>query len=114
MRISDWSSDVCSSDLVAVVLVPIPGAAGARTLHRQLRMVMVDLAAQQPLDAVDQPLAARDAAEEVVARVVPERTLGRAALAVAEDDAIGAGTPVELARLPTEASILPLDTITPH
>src|SRR3546814_9182559 len=56
--------------------------------------------------SVDQPLAARDAAEEVVARVVPERKLGRAALAVAEGDDVGADPLVELDRLPQEARLL--------
>src|SRR3546814_15355380 len=49
---------------------------------------------------------ARDAAEEVVARVVPERKLGRAALAVAEGDDVGADPLVELDRLPQEARLL--------
>src|SRR3546814_427314 len=34
MRISDWSSDVCSSDLVDVAAVVWPGAAAGRRRHR--------------------------------------------------------------------------------
>src|SRR3546814_12972712 len=33
MRISDWSSDVCSSDLVAVMLRQVQCQPGARHLH---------------------------------------------------------------------------------
>src|SRR3546814_20841859 len=54
MRISDWSSDVCSSDLVDAALAQ-PGAVG---LHRLLREGP-DLRGRQPLDR-----AVRNFAEE--------------------------------------------------
>src|SRR3546814_11472340 len=34
MRISDWSSDVCSSDLSMVTSLPAPSAAGTRSTAR--------------------------------------------------------------------------------
>src|SRR3546814_14429210 len=38
MRISDWSSDVCSSDLVSLSVGQIHKLAGGRYLHLDLRM----------------------------------------------------------------------------
>src|SRR3546814_12821269 len=46
MRISDWSSDVCSSDLVAGLM-----RAGLTTIHAQACMEAVDLICQQTLGA---------------------------------------------------------------
>src|SRR3546814_3133046 len=51
MRISDWSSDVCSSDLVASPwLFPSRGAEGHLTRHR-VAQLLKDLARQAGIDA---------------------------------------------------------------
>ena len=67
---------------VAVVLVPRPGAADARVLHDHLRVVVVDLAAEQLLGRVHDGFAARDHAVDGVARMVPQGEPDRAAFAV--------------------------------
>src|SRR3546814_1714635 len=46
MRISDWSSDVCSSDLIAGLM-----RAGLTTIHAQACMQTVDLICQPTLGA---------------------------------------------------------------
>src|SRR3546814_5177926 len=50
MRISDWSSDVCSSDLVLHIAAPRPAPPGGIATHRIVRTVE-PLAHQQIMDA---------------------------------------------------------------
>ena len=80
---------------VAVILVPLPGAADPRLLEDHLVVVMVDLAAQEPLHGVDDPPAADERAVDVVAQSVADREPDDAALAVA---AAGGWPPVWSAR----------------
>src|SRR3546814_18259343 len=42
MRISDWSSDVCSSDLPVVATAPTPWASSSATLHDVARASKLD------------------------------------------------------------------------
>ena len=56
--------------------MPFPGAAGARRLLHHFGMVVTAGGAEQPLDGVDHAIAAGEAAEDVVARRVPERQPG--------------------------------------
>ena len=67
---------------VAVILVPLPGPAHERLLEHQLRVVVIDLAAEDLLHGVHDSPRARDHAEEVVAGVVPQREPALAALGV--------------------------------
>ena len=67
---------------VAVVLMPIPGAAGLGRLQRQLGVVVIDLAAQQSLGGAHHPLAAGDRAEQVVAGVGPQHRRGETAVGI--------------------------------
>src|SRR3546814_3371531 len=66
MRISDWSSDVCSSDLTAVLVVA--GAAGAVVLLLGLLLVRAMTARMSALTSVMQRLAAHDLSVEVPSR----------------------------------------------
>ena len=58
---------------VAVVLVPLPRAADVGLLRGELRVVVVDLAAQQVLHRVDDAMAARRETVHAVARMIPRR-----------------------------------------
>src|SRR3954454_24514603 len=68
---------------VAVILVPLPGAADVRLLQDHLVMVVVDLAAEEELHGVDDPPAADERRVDVVVQVVVDRELDHAPLAVA-------------------------------
>ena len=67
---------------VAVVLVPLPGAAAGGILGRELRLEVIDGTAEQRLGGIHHALAARREPVDAVTRAVPERNLGRTALAV--------------------------------
>src|SRR3546814_19847720 len=60
MRISDWSSDVCSSDL----LVPLPLALGAEPGDGRAGRMDADLAGIEHADAQDVAIARRPGADD--------------------------------------------------
>src|SRR3546814_7155362 len=55
MRISDWSSDVCSSDLAAL-LVPDAGVLIAGDMLSDVEVPLPDLAAEDPLGDYERAL----------------------------------------------------------
>src|SRR3546814_3379308 len=74
MRISDWSSDVCSSDLQQLLVAPVD-AAGPGRRHQHL-------AARQPVARVD------DEKAQAPVGVVDQEVVDVADLAVARGDVI--------------------------
>src|SRR3546814_1414329 len=79
LRISDWSSDVCSSDLAALAAIPADLAAGAR-LRRMKQVIalvtaLADLAGEWPLEKVIATLSdfADEALDLAIATAIRER-----------------------------------------
>src|SRR3546814_4666123 len=75
MRISDWSSDVCSSDLVPLLAIAVEPSDALRQAHGIPRQVVIDqdVAAAMQVDA----FAARLRGYEELA-VLLEKQIGRA------------------------------------
>ena len=68
---------------VAVILVPLPGAADPGLLHHHLVVVEIDLVAHQPLDRIHDPAAVAEPVVDILAlRVGSEPELGRASFRV--------------------------------
>src|SRR3546814_8180277 len=55
MRISDWSSDVCSSDLIAVFVADLDALEAAVELERQIGLAIAFLVARRLVDEVAAP-----------------------------------------------------------
>src|SRR3546814_12704024 len=85
MRISDWSSDVCSSDLavVAVILAPGEVAASSPAAKSAVKPALAPVAASPasaPAPVVSAPVAVRRALDPFNAVHTPEHNFGPAAL----------------------------------
>src|SRR3546814_10947721 len=92
MRISDWSSDVCSSDLsVAQAIIAVDAASIAAVERRLAVPVEAGRALQIPLGHVD-PVAA---SARVIIKRLPRQ--GEIALAHAQEPAIGHASIFDLA-----------------
>src|SRR3546814_5376598 len=71
MRISDWSSDVCSSDLATETVATLPGPAHAEAVD-----ALVGLEVHDP-QLVGQFLAVDEAAQEQVVAALADQRIGQ-------------------------------------
>src|ERR1700730_2937746 len=69
--------------------MPGPGTAGLRIFHDHLRMVMINLAVENPLDGVYDGFAAREHAVDGVTGVVPKGKADNLASAVVPSEGVG-------------------------
>src|SRR6266446_2700766 len=68
--------------------MPGPGAAGLRIFHDHLRMVVINLAVENPLGGVDDGFAAREHAVDGVTGVVPKGKADNIAAAVVSSEGV--------------------------
>src|SRR5258707_4603703 len=68
--------------------MPGPGAAGLRIFHDHLRMVVINLAVENPLGGVDDGFAAREHAVDGVTGVVPKGKADNIAAAVVPSEGV--------------------------
>src|SRR5262245_5792368 len=68
--------------------MPGPGAAGLRIFHDHLRMVVINLAVENPLGGVNDGLAAREHAVDSVTGVVPKGKADNLAAAVVTPEGV--------------------------
>src|SRR5260221_9188550 len=94
---------------VTVVLMPGPGATGLRIFHYHLRMVVINLAVENPLGGVDDGFAARKHAVDGVTGVVPKGKADNLAAAVVPSEGVVVKGLILLRRTPKQVDFLRIE-----
>ena len=89
--------------------MPGPGAAGPGFFHDHLRMVMIDLATENPFGGGDDGIAARKHAVNGVTGVVPEGKTDNLAAAVVTSECVVVKSFVLLRRTPKQVDFLRIE-----
>src|ERR1700757_4223204 len=94
---------------ITVVLMPGPGATGLRIFHYHLRMIVINLALENPLGGVDDGFAARKHAVDRVTGLVPKGKANNLAAAVAPPEGVVIKGFILFRRTPEQADFLRIE-----